>query len=390
MATLNEKFLNYDGLLYAFKKIIAYVKSSVGFKTSPFVKSISGYGTGAAPSSTSGVNDTKNKLEGTYTTGKLDGTGTDVTNNKFTYIDTTYGEASATKAGLMGTANYDIVTGLAQTTSGKGASLIGYDATNTAASGTVGGAIKALQDAVGGGDLVKSVDNATSFDPEISKNTEIFTPASGTITSSAKVHGKVVARTGNYTKADNSSGTFTYYDTIYGMANNIGNAAASAGAGLFRWIEINNQHGIRQNGGSDTFSIIEGVQSITLDGGDIMVDVDSSSSAFYNTTIESALTSLKTQVDNIASAGLSYVILGASDNLPTASASVMGTVYLKPETGSSGNNYDEWLCVDKGENADPRYVWEKIGSTEVNLDIAALTNSNIDTCWDAAVAAGAA
>lgn len=101
MATGTDKFLNYNGLVKLIGLIKNALSSAVGFKTNSFVKGIAGYGSGSAPSSTSGVNDTKNKLEGTYTTGKLDGTGTDTDTNKFTYIDTTYGTATQSLSGLL-------------------------------------------------------------------------------------------------------------------------------------------------------------------------------------------------------------------------------------------------------------------------------------------------
>ncbi len=67
---------------------------------------------------------------------------------------------------------------------------------------------------------------------------------------------------------------------------------------------------------------------------------------------------------------LELVVLGASENLPTASTDTMGKIYLKPDTThdpSVNDVYDEYVTVDKGSSANPRYVWEKIGNTDVNL-----------------------
>ena len=43
------------------------------------------------------------------------------------------------------------------------------------------------------------------------------------------------------------------------------------------------------------------------------------------------------------------------------------TIYLVPNSGTGQNVYDEYIYVDHGESADPRYTWELIGTTEVDL-----------------------
>ena len=78
-----------------------------------------------------------------------------------------------------------------------------------------------------------------------------------------------------------------------------------------------------------------------------------------------------TAIGNLWSAvdqGLELVVW-KSGNLPTADASTMGKIYLKPDTThnpSTNDVYDEYVTVDKGSGT-PRYVWEKIGNTDVNL-----------------------
>ena len=365
MATQTEKLLNYNGLLYAFKKIINWAKP---FGTT--VRQSSQSGSSALPILTS--------TQSSPTSGNNYEAGYD-TDLKFTPSSNTLtiGTGSLSPTAFSGKAT-QTETDLASSASGKGASMIGYDATNTTASGTIGGAIKALQDAVGGGDLVKSIDNATSFDPEISSTTELFNGNVG-ILGTLPIHGKVVARTGNYTKADNTSSTFTYYDTVYGLATNISGAAASAGAGLFRHISINNS--------SRPIAVLNGAQEIILDGGDIMVDVDNNESTYYNTTIEQAITTLDSKINNIVSSGLTRTIVTA---LPTTNISET-TIYMilasndtnvgDPSTSTSqnANAYNEYMYINSS--------WERIGSTEVNLDIDAITNNDIDTCWDTALAA---
>lgn len=79
-----------------------------------------------------------------------------------------------------------------------------------------------------------------------------------------------------------------------------------------------------------------------------------------------------TAIGNLWSAvdqGLELVVW-KSGNLPDASAGTMGKIYLKPDTThnpSTNDVYDEYVTVDKGSDTNPRYVWEKIGNTDVNL-----------------------
>ena len=57
-------------------------------------------------------------------------------------------------------------------------------------------------------------------------------------------------------------------------------------------------------------------------------------------------------------------------SLGTASADTMGKLYLMLHNAhdpSQNDIYDEYVTVDKGASANPRYVWEKIGNTDVNL-----------------------
>ena len=407
MATLNDKFLNYDGLLYAFKKIIAYVKSSVGFKTNVFVKSITG--TSSAPSTDNGINETKNARTGTYTTGKLDGTGTDVTNNTFTYYDTTYSTATTTKAGLMSASDYSKLADLDASTIDANIHAGESDEDTT----TVQAYLEWLEDKVGSVNVPASASISSGtctmtsdemddvglenvrltcngwpaqivdFDSSTHELTAYFiwreTTGSAMDNHYTAVYFKVDG-SGNVT----SLLTRRLLDTTDNRVSTIKNNADSS--------DLTGDVVVKKiNGNSLVTSASGTITDIILKAGDINLTSAINTNEYTTSdSIQTVLSSINTKVNNIASVGLSYHILGANDSLPTASASVMGTVYLKPETGASGNTYDEWLCVDKGQSADPRYVWEKIGSTEVNLDIVALTNSNIDTCWDAAIAASAA
>ena len=49
--------------------------------------------------------------------------------------------------------------------------------------------------------------------------------------------------------------------------------------------------------------------------------------------------------------------------LPTAAASTMYKIYLKAaSTAGTSDNYEEFITIDKGSSASPRYVWEKLGT----------------------------
>ena len=89
-----------------------------------------------------------------------------------------------------------------------------------------------------------------------------------------------------------------------------------------------------------------------------------------STTSSEARTNLgvysKTEVDN-SIAGIDQFQYQVVTELPTASASTMFIIYLIAENGVSGS-YVEYLTIDKGSTANPRYVWEKIGTTSADLD----------------------
>lgn len=57
-----------------------------------------------------------------------------------------------------------------------------------------------------------------------------------------------------------------------------------------------------------------------------------------------------------------------ADELPEASADTMDKLYLIPKAGSEERNIkEEWITIDNGAAAATRYVWEKIGDTEIDL-----------------------
>ncbi len=57
-----------------------------------------------------------------------------------------------------------------------------------------------------------------------------------------------------------------------------------------------------------------------------------------------------------------------AESLPTADADTMFKIYLIPSQGSDANNIlEEYITIDKGSEADPRYVWEMFGTTRMSL-----------------------
>lgn len=72
---------------------------------------------------------------------------------------------------------------------------------------------------------------------------------------------------------------------------------------------------------------------------------------------------------SVINQGALELVVWKSGELPDASAGTMGKIYLTPDTThnpSTNDVYDEYVTVDKGSGT-PRYVWEKIGNTDVNL-----------------------
>ena len=80
---------------------------------------------------------------------------------------------------------------------------------------------------------------------------------------------------------------------------------------------------------------------------------------------------IKAYVDQAVSVGIQLVIdeKSATKEEPatTASANTMGKIYLVTITGQVSGTYTEFITLDKGASASPRYVWEKIGTTATDL-----------------------
>lgn len=75
----------------------------------------------------------------------------------------------------------------------------------------------------------------------------------------------------------------------------------------------------------------------------------------------------KTEVDAIVAAIKQFNILAVPE-LPTASASTMGTLYLVPSERQGAQNVkDEYITLSMTEGGTTTYYWEKIGTTEIDL-----------------------
>ncbi len=66
-----------------------------------------------------------------------------------------------------------------------------------------------------------------------------------------------------------------------------------------------------------------------------------------------------------------YEIKASYADLGTASADTMGKIFLVPHSHNPNDgkpdSYDEYITIDKGESASPRYTWERIGNTDIDL-----------------------
>lgn len=75
---------------------------------------------------------------------------------------------------------------------------------------------------------------------------------------------------------------------------------------------------------------------------------------------------VKTYVDNAVGAVKQFQYEVITGDLPTASASTMGKIYLKAHTHGTSDSYDEWITIETGSTT-KSYSWEKIGNTDIDL-----------------------
>ncbi len=66
--------------------------------------------------------------------------------------------------------------------------------------------------------------------------------------------------------------------------------------------------------------------------------------------------------------GFNIVVLDPTEPLPEPSAATTHTLYLKPASSPTTlNYYEEWLTIEKTTAQSTQYVWELIGSTQIDL-----------------------
>lgn len=74
---------------------------------------------------------------------------------------------------------------------------------------------------------------------------------------------------------------------------------------------------------------------------------------------------VKSYVDSAINGVTQFKYEVVSD-LPTASASTMGKIYLKAHSHGTGDGYDEYITLESGSTT-KTYSWEKIGNTDIDL-----------------------
>ena len=76
----------------------------------------------------------------------------------------------------------------------------------------------------------------------------------------------------------------------------------------------------------------------------------------------------KQEVSSLVSGFHPFVPMRAEE-LPEASADTMYKICLVPsQNPQTLNSYDEYITIDAGEGAEPRYSWELIGNTSISVD----------------------
>ena len=117
---------------------------------------------------------------------------------------------------------------------------------------------------------------------------------------------------------------------------------------------------------------------------DTIGDLDASLSAlvskvnndyYTKSYIDASVAALEQEIASVT--GIDIV---AVDVLPESpSAENMRKIYLVPSSDPKTKNAkDEFICIDKGEGASPRYAWEQIGTTDIDLSNY-YTKTEVDT-----------
>lgn len=368
MATQTERFLNYNGILHAFTKIIKWVKG--------VLPSITEKNTSA----TADANDKYIKVTKSTSGGKD------------TYTVTTTGIDAL--AGSIDTINSTLPAIVADVNSSVG-SILGETGGNRTAK-------YLLNSDTGSGSsfhtfpyydtvpFIVTVTDSGSTRSADKSFADVVSALNAGKTVIYEYSGKryyVAAHNNAYVEAvctDNADGV-----VIATITHNASSVVVN-----FMDLDEEYAHSSELSGYLPTSTTINGTSkdpsndAYTIKAGDI--NLTSAINAGEYTTSDSiqvVLDSINTKVNTATSSGLTRSIVTA---LPTSDISTT-TIYMilasddpnvgDPSSGTSqnANAYNEYMYINN--------EWERIGSTEVNLDIDALTTSDIDTCWTTALAA---
>ena len=110
------------------------------------------------------------------------------------------------------------------------------------------------------------------------------------------------------------------------------------------------------------------IDRIKLPSGNIYILADSDAQS----KLENVYTKSETYTRAEVLAAIADAMKGgylAVSELPAASENTMGHIYLVPDSSGSGDNVKiEYVTIRSGSEGAYTYTWEKLGTTEINLD----------------------
>lgn len=308
-------------------------------------------------------------VSGTPTSGNNAEVGYD-TDLKFTPSTNTLnvGTGTLTATAYSGRAT-GTETALASTTSGsEGADMVGYSGSDTVKDaiddiyGIIGG---------GGGGSDSIIDRVAALETGKADKTAAVASITGTTGGN---------ETGNYTKADGTTATFPYYNNKVAQTQTSDNAnipmlLASGSSPATGGDVATFAATLKYNPSTSTMTLGSGQGSGTL------TPTNYSGTAARATADGSGNNIAATYATKSEVINPIPVIL---ETLPTTQSEIealIGKFVFVLDGGASTdtrNVYTEYMVV----LGDDGFVFERIGSTEVNLDIAALTTSEVETIWN--------